>query len=62
MKGQGRAERTLALMMIFFLLLVMTHKSAEDTCLPSVERVRVVGFHPNEVSKKQALAISSLSL
>lgn len=61
MKGQGRAERTLASMIFFFLPLVMTHKSAEDTCPSSVERVRVVGFHLNEVSRKRALAISSLS-
>lgn len=56
MKGQGRAERTLALMMCFpfFPLLVMTHKSAEETRLSSVERVRVVGFRPSEVSKEEA--------
>ena len=57
MKEQGCAKKALA----FFFPFVMTHKSAKDTCFSSVERVRVVGFHPNEVSKKQALAISSLS-
>ena len=32
----------------------MTHKSAEETRLPSVESVRVVGFRPSEVSKEEA--------
>ena len=58
MKGQGRAERTLSGInnVSFFFSVVMTHKGAAGTCVSSVERVRVVGFHPNEV-----LAISSLS-
>ena len=40
--------------LFFFPLLVMTHKSAEETRLSSAERVRVVGFRPSEVSKKEA--------
>lgn len=58
----GVKEGHVARICFVFFSSAMTHGSPVDTYLSSVEKVRLVGFHSNEVSKKQPLAISSLSL
>lgn len=42
----------------FFFFLVMTHKSAEDTCLSSVERVRVVGFQEASIGNIKSQSVN----